>query len=326
MSEETKPGGWWHTLPGVLTAVAGMLTAITGLIVAFSQAGFFKGRGDEVAGASGSVMETPADASLANASLPASRITAKSSGFRIGTIKTQLAAPHTIDAPMPVAMGTTYRFGLDENEATYLRFASPGQVKIILDMQLPQNEHSNLQSRLLLLDEDGATVGNPVINFNEIDVGHRIVTTVTVRRGAAGLKLQNLGKLADLWLTLQPADAGQFVPLFGEIVPQALHVGESKTGSLEKIEYAYYVTSFAPGSYKLILDLSNVDGSRTNIQGYLALLDEDGGGQRKIIRLNEIDTSHRSTETFTLTRPRTMIIQLYNSAHPVNYAMRIVRE
>lgn len=41
MADEPKSQGWWHTLPGVLTAVAAMLTAVSGLILALREAGFF---------------------------------------------------------------------------------------------------------------------------------------------------------------------------------------------------------------------------------------------------------------------------------------------
>ena len=41
MAENPKSQGWWHTVPGVLTAVAAILTAVSGLIVALHQAGFF---------------------------------------------------------------------------------------------------------------------------------------------------------------------------------------------------------------------------------------------------------------------------------------------
>lgn len=34
-----RPGGWWQTLPGMLTAVAGVMTALAGLILALSQIG-----------------------------------------------------------------------------------------------------------------------------------------------------------------------------------------------------------------------------------------------------------------------------------------------
>jgi len=41
MAEKRKSEGWWHTVPGLLTALAGIITAVTGLFVALHQAGFF---------------------------------------------------------------------------------------------------------------------------------------------------------------------------------------------------------------------------------------------------------------------------------------------
>lgn len=42
MTEPAK--SWWHTAPGMLTAVAAIITAVTGLLVALNQAGFIGGR------------------------------------------------------------------------------------------------------------------------------------------------------------------------------------------------------------------------------------------------------------------------------------------
>lgn len=39
MTEEPKSQGWWHTVPGILTATAAILTAVTALVVAFKQTG-----------------------------------------------------------------------------------------------------------------------------------------------------------------------------------------------------------------------------------------------------------------------------------------------
>ena len=39
MTEEPKSQGWWHTVPGILTATAGIVTALAGLIVALNQTG-----------------------------------------------------------------------------------------------------------------------------------------------------------------------------------------------------------------------------------------------------------------------------------------------
>lgn len=42
MAEKPKPQSWWHTLPGIFTAVAGIITAVTGSIIALNQVGYFQ--------------------------------------------------------------------------------------------------------------------------------------------------------------------------------------------------------------------------------------------------------------------------------------------
>jgi hypothetical protein len=46
MAEEQKPPGWWHTLPGILTAMAGIISAIAALVLALHQAGVLE-KGDK---------------------------------------------------------------------------------------------------------------------------------------------------------------------------------------------------------------------------------------------------------------------------------------
>lgn len=41
LDQDSKPKGWWQTLPGLLTAFATVITAVTGLLVALHQAGCF---------------------------------------------------------------------------------------------------------------------------------------------------------------------------------------------------------------------------------------------------------------------------------------------
>ncbi len=43
MSENSNGRNWWHTVPGVITAVTGLLTALSGLVLALHQAGIFAG-------------------------------------------------------------------------------------------------------------------------------------------------------------------------------------------------------------------------------------------------------------------------------------------
>jgi hypothetical protein len=44
MSKNEKAQGWWHTFPGIVTAVATFIGAVTGLIVALNQIGLFESR------------------------------------------------------------------------------------------------------------------------------------------------------------------------------------------------------------------------------------------------------------------------------------------
>ena len=59
MDEEPKSGGWWRTVPGILTATAGIITAVTGLIVAIHQAGIFDGERQKVPQVQNSSIKPP---------------------------------------------------------------------------------------------------------------------------------------------------------------------------------------------------------------------------------------------------------------------------
>lgn len=48
MSENSNGHSWWHTLPGVITAVTGLLTAVAGLVLALHQAGIFEDKAPSV--------------------------------------------------------------------------------------------------------------------------------------------------------------------------------------------------------------------------------------------------------------------------------------
>lgn len=43
MPDNERPQSWWHTVPGILTAIATVVTAITGLLLALNQIGVFEG-------------------------------------------------------------------------------------------------------------------------------------------------------------------------------------------------------------------------------------------------------------------------------------------
>lgn len=98
MSEEPKPQNWWHTLPGVLTAVAAVLTAITGLIVAL--------RGDTPPTAGG--VEASLSAPTIAATQPASVTPAASPPASV-----QQAAPRMVDAVADSGFGSASQAGID---------------------------------------------------------------------------------------------------------------------------------------------------------------------------------------------------------------------
>ena len=60
------------------------------------------------------------------------------------------------------------------------------------------------------------------------------------------------------------------------------------------------MTSLGQGDYQIIIDFANAALRNTNIQGSVALLDEDGGNYRESVRFNELGVSYRKIGTFLL--------------------------
>lgn len=94
MPEDPKPQSWWHTLPGVLTALAAVLTATTGLIVAL--------RGDTPPAPGGTEAASPSSHVAPAASQPVSAAPVAAPP----AASPQQAAPRTVEAeagPVPAA-------------------------------------------------------------------------------------------------------------------------------------------------------------------------------------------------------------------------------
>ena len=235
------------------------------------------------------------------------------------------AAETSVDRPAPLALGAIQKIGLGPNQEYYLRLPEPvGDLKIVADMRHIDNRSSNLQSRISLLDMNGAVLEDRIINFNEIDVGARKTATWSTRQPQrVAVRLLNGDVPADFWLSVRPASAGQFVPLFGSVVPQALSPGEDKSGLLDENEDAYYLVPLRQGDYQITVDFTNAERQNTNIQGSVAILDADGGNYREIVRFNEIDVSARKVETFLVRDEGPAIINLQNSNDAVRYTVRL---
>jgi hypothetical protein len=319
MTDEPETTGWWHTLPGVLTAAAGVITAITGLIVAFSNVGLFRGESDALqkATAGGPGATDPPSAEISSNGVATDR--------RPAAIASQVAEVRAVDNPLPLAAGTTYQLTLDENEESYFRFTAPArEIKLVLDMQVRPKKSGHIASTLSLLDADGAVVDASIMMLSQYNTAFRETQSLGVKPGSVvGLKLLNQGRLADLWLTVLPEPASQLVPFYGEIVPTRFTPGELLSGTLEREEHVYFIAPFAKGDYKVILDFATVNKKVGHVGGSLALHDADGGNHNRIVGFGQYAVSHRTTETFVVSRDQVLIIRLENDGGPASYSVRI---
>jgi hypothetical protein len=235
------------------------------------------------------------------------------------------SAATSADNPAYLTPGTIQKIGLDSNQEYYLQLPEPvADLKVVADMRLTDHRSSNLQSRISLLDDRGAVLQDRVIVFNEIDVGARQTATWSTRQPVrVGLRLLNGDAPADFWLSVRPASAVEFVPLFGSVVPESLSLGEEKTGVLDLNEDAYYVVALHQGEYEITVDFANAEGRNTNIQGLVAILDADGGNYRVIARFNEIDVTSRKVETFLVRDEGPAVFNVQNGHDTVRYRLRL---
>jgi hypothetical protein len=58
--------------------------------------------------------------------------------------------------------------------------------------------------------------------------------------------------------------------------------------------------------------------------GYLAVLDADGGAQRGVVRMNEIDTTYRKSAPFTLKEDSTVVFRVKNDSYRVRHTVKIL--
>lgn len=231
----------------------------------------------------------------------------------------------SIDNPAPLAFGAIHKVTLERNEEYYFRLSEPANaIEIVEDVRLQKDEKGNLQTQLSILDTDGGVVEAAVVRFNEIDVGFRRTASFSRKQPARwGFKLVNTNGVADVWLAVTPEGGTQFFPFFGSVVPRPWSAGKDATGTLEKNEDVYYLVHLSQGEHRAILDFAHATRVHSNLQGYLAALDADGGGQQIIMRLNEIGVSYRAIGSVTVKDDGPVILRLQNSNGVVNYNLRL---
>jgi hypothetical protein len=230
----------------------------------------------------------------------------------------------TIDNPRPIDFGTTYMFVLDQNEEAYLKPRSPArEIKLILDAKRVDGKMNNLINTLSILDGNGAAINERALHMNEIDTGFRQVGSVSFRQPTTvSIKLLNSISAVRYWLTIVSGPGAGLTPFYGEHVPTPLAIGQTVSGELDENAEIYYAVPLKRGDYTAILDFSH-PGRADNLLGYLAVLDADGGNQRKVIGLNELGVSYRAAGALSMRQDHVAIIRIGNQHREVNYSLRI---
>jgi hypothetical protein len=233
----------------------------------------------------------------------------------------------TIDKPRPIDFAATYSLVLDKDEEAYLKLPSPArEVTLVLDSKRVDGKTNNLISTLSLLDQNGAVINARALHMNEIDTGFRQVGTFSFRQPAAlTIKLVNSIDPARYWLTVLTSPGAPLTPFYGDQVPAPLTLGQAVSGELDQNEDRYYAVPLKPGDYSAILDFAR-PGKKDNFIGYLAVLDADGGNQRRVIAVNEIEVSHRAVGVLAMKGDGVAIVRVKNQHVGVKYGLRIVRK
>jgi hypothetical protein len=274
-------------------------------------------------------------------------------------VQTVQDGPRGVENPFRLELGVPVNISLDKDEVTHFLIALlEGNFKVVLDTRRQfKGESSNLQSALSMTDEDGAVVKDRVIRFNEIDVSWRKTYNFSLEKPTkTGFRLINFHNKTDFWIVILPMPSpratdnpqrdeaeikqdavkesdlkeynptmGELVPFpfFGNVMPKRLLLDQAQKGTLEKGESAYYLTILPKGKHKVVVSFDNTGRKNTNIQGYLAFLDTDGGGQTKIIRFNEIDVSARKSADITFKKASVVVMRIQDDHDTINYSVVI---
>jgi len=269
-----------------------------------------------------------------------SEIAVKKETPKLNTAYVVTMGKTTVNNPAALELNSTGKAILETNASAYaaVRLAAGTNYSIILDIR--QGRSTNILGTASLLDEEGAEISRNLINFNEIDHQFRRVAKVSIKTaGKYIVRVTNSGdNNADFWVTVTPVTTDPpssltvsdfakndlkkpgLVPLFGDMLPERIQPRTEVTGQLDAGDTAYYFALLPKGEYKTVVGLTHTSGKSTNIQGYLALLDGDGGGQKTIVPFNEIDVTARKSGGFTLKEPDMVILRV-QVEYPMNYTL-----
>ncbi len=176
MSHGSRAPSWWHTIPGVLTAVAALITAVSGFLLAVHQAGWLRGYSPEIAAEASESLRSEGGGLTPETRSP--------------TLSSDRAAPALVPSMSQISLGQARYSLLD----VQLEPQSPQSFALSIAVRMTSHS-SHAQNfwdasfRLFVDDVPRA----PVSNLNKVVAGHSAedgVVRFVVPQGAESLVLQ----------------------------------------------------------------------------------------------------------------------------------------
>ena len=266
--------------------------------------------------------------------------------------------------PVPLTENATTKFTLGKDQHAFYSVTLPkGASMIILDSRRADGKEGNIVFSLSFADKNNPSLLNRINGVriqtdDTMESEDRMVSRQYLKQPTSlDFDIHNQSDQCQYWLTVLPTapvtDASDLkaspaldVPLFGQIVPGQMTLGESKTGRLEKNGCAYFIIPLKAGHYQSLLSFSTVSGKPTAMNGTLLLSNEvvqpifeTGGSKgadtvyRNLNNLRSADAdhaAHQDISKFTLKQDGVFLIKISNQvnlagdADPVNFTAQIL--
>ena len=221
-----------------------------------------------------------------------------------------------LDLAEHITPGQTVHFTLDKGETKDYRLdLSKGSFYIILDARRSDGKDSNIQAAVELLKQNGVVIDSTFLNVNVIGITSRSGKLFHLAQ-PMGVRLRlkhDLDIPLEFWLTVLPGSAMKFIPFGfgGDVKPAAIGVDAGVGGTLDPYQSVYYRVTLPPGKWSISLGFKLPDDDKSNLQGHIDILDPYGFVQTpQFVVLNEIDNESRKEGFITVTKPRTIILDV----------------
>lgn len=219
--------------------------------------------------------------------------------------------------------GSVIRFTLEANASKDIAIFLPkGEYVVQADLKLVEEKATNIQMEVDLLKSNGVLVQDRVLAANEVHRVARIARPLRLAKPLnARLRVTNENVPMEIWLTVIPAAKRAFTPFAfydGQIGTLGIGEANGKGGTLAKRPedgfYTYHKAVLPAGKYDVSLYLKQTDGSQSNLQGALTLLDRFGVAAREDWKLNvnEIGAETRKDKRLVLVKPATVFFLVTN--------------